>query len=342
VSGASGPAPAGNVPKGDLFAAQGPAGSPSVARVMRASIPSPSWSQFALGPLTVHAYALCILAGIFVAAGMGRHRWAARGGRPDDVDAVAVWAVPFGILGGRLYHVATDPELYFGRGRHPWEALAIWHGGLGIWGAVALGAAGAWIGARRAGVRLAPFADAIAPGIAVAQGIGRLGNWFNQELYGGPASLPWAVHITRPSDGGAPGYYHPAFLYELLWDLLVAALVIFADRRFRLGHGRAFAVYVAAYTVGRGGIELLRVDHANHLLGLRLNTWTSILVCAAALAYLWLTRTLPREDPALLRDPATTTEPEPEPEARAELPTVAAESRMTPSKEPGGGPATGS
>jgi len=287
---------------------------------MHASIPSPAWSRFSLGPLTVHAYALCILVGIFVAVGMGRRRWVARGGRADDVDAVAAWAVPFGILGGRIYHVVTDPELYFGHGRNPWAAFAIWRGGLGIWGAVAVGALGAWIGARRAGVRLAPFADAIAPGIAVAQGIGRLGNWFNQELYGGPTSVPWAVHVTRPGDGGTPGYYHPTFLYELLWDLLVAALVIVVDRRFRLGHGRAFAAYVAAYTFGRGGIELLRVDHANHVLGLRVNTWMSIIVCAAALAYLWRTRRLARERPADVRGPDTTTASRPQ--ARAERLTV--------------------
>jgi len=280
---------------------------------MRASIPSPSWSQFGVGPLTVHAYALCILAGIFLAMGMSRRRWVARGGLADDVDAVAVWAVPFGIVGGRLYHVVTDPELYFGRGRDPWEAFAIWRGGLGIWGAVAVGALGAWIGARRRGIRLAPFADAIAPGIAVGQGVGRLGNWFNQELYGGPTSLPWAVHVTRPGDaGGTPGYYHPTFLYELVWDLLVATLVILADRRWRLGHGRAFAGYVAAYTAGRGVIELLRVDHANHVLGLRLNTWTSVVVCAAALAYLWRTRNLTREDPSALRVAAPAVRPVPD------------------------------
>jgi prolipoprotein diacylglyceryltransferase len=140
------------------------------------------------------------------------------------------------------------------------------------------------------------------------------------------------VHITRPSDGGTPGYYHPTFLYELLWDLLVAALVIFADRRFRQGHGRAFATYVAGYTLGRGGIELLRVDHANHVLGLRLNTWTSVIVCAAALAYLWRTRGLPREDPAELSGTAATTPPEPQ--APAELPTAEVESSCRSSSAP--------
>ncbi len=264
---------------------------------MPGSVPSPPWSQVSLGPVTMHAYALCILTGILVAVLVGRRRWVARGGAADEVDAVAVWAVPAGVLGGRVYHVLTDPELYFTRGHNPWNAFAIWHGGLGIWGAIALGAVGAAIGARRHGLRLAPFADAMAPGIVLAQAIGRLGNWFNQELYGGPTSLPWALHITRPGVGGTPGYYHPTFAYELIWDLLVAVLVLWADRRFRLGHGRAFALYVTAYTVGRAGVELLRVDHANHVLGLRVNTWISALVCAAALAYLWRTRARTREAP---------------------------------------------
>jgi prolipoprotein diacylglyceryl transferase len=265
--------------------------------VIRSAIPSPSWSQVSVGPFTVHAYALCILVGIAVALVWGQRRWTARGGLPGQVEAVAVWAVPFGIAGGRLYHVITDPELYFGSGRNPWDAFAIWHGGLGIWGAVAVGGVGAWISARRQGIALAPFADAIAPGIVLAQGIGRLGNWFNQELYGDPTSLPWAVHITHPGSGGTPGYYHPTFLYELVWDVLVAGLVVFADRRFRLGHGRAFALYVAAYTAGRGLVELMRTDHANHLLGLRLNAWTSLIVFLGALGFLWVTRGRRREDP---------------------------------------------
>jgi prolipoprotein diacylglyceryltransferase len=140
------------------------------------------------------------------------------------------------------------------------------------------------------------YALCILTGIALAQGIGRLGNWFNQELYGGPTSLPWAVHITHPGFGGVPGYHQPTFLYELIWDVLVAGLVVLAERRFRLGHGRAFALYVAASTVGRGLVELLRTDHANHLLGLRLNTWTSAIVFLGAITYLWSTRRHGRED----------------------------------------------
>jgi prolipoprotein diacylglyceryl transferase len=173
--------------------------------------------------------------------------------------------------------------------------VRVWEGGLGIWGAVALGALGAWIGARRRGIPLPPFADALAPGLAVAQAIGRWGNWFNQELFGRPTELPWALEIDpehRPEGFASYETFHPTFLYESLWLLGVAALVVWADRRFRLGHGRAFALYVAAYTVGRGWIEALRIDEANRILGARLNEWTSILVFVAAVTYLVLSARL--------------------------------------------------
>jgi prolipoprotein diacylglyceryl transferase len=252
------------------------------------SIPSPAQGVWHLGPVPLRAYALCIIAGIIVAVWMGERRWVARGGKPGEVTEIATWMVPFGIVGGRIYHVITTPEPYFGAGGKPLHALYVWQGGLGIWGAIALGGVGAWIGCRRRGIKLPPFADALAPGIVVAQAIGRLGNYFNQELYGRASDLPWAVHITcanqtRPCTG--EGYYHPTFLYELLWNLGVAALVIWADRRFRLGHGRAFALYVAAYTVGRAWIEALRIDPANDILGLRLNVWTSLIVFLGAVTY---------------------------------------------------------
>ena len=161
------------------------------------------------------------------------------------------------------------------------DAFKIWEGGLGIWGAIALGAVGAWIGCRRRGIPLPAWADALAPGLALAQAIGRWGNWFNQELYGKPTDLPWALKITRPGTNRVAGTYHPTFLYESLWCVGVALLVIWADRRFKLGHGRAFALYVAAYCAGRGWIEYMRVDEAHHVLGLRLNVWTAIVVFAA-------------------------------------------------------------
>ncbi|MFJ9738059.1 prolipoprotein diacylglyceryl transferase [Streptomyces sp. NPDC101166] len=251
-----------------------------------AYIPSPSRGVLYLGPVPLRGYAFCIIIGVFVAVWLGNRRWIARGGRAGTVADIAVWAVPFGLVGGRLYHVITDYELYFSEGRDWVDAFKIWEGGLGIWGAIALGAVGAWIGCRSRGIPLPAYADAIAPGIALAQAIGRWGNWFNQELYGRETDLPWALHITSAADGRVPGYYHPTFLYESLWCVGVALLVIWADRRFKLGHGRAFALYVAAYCVGRFWIEYMRVDDAHHILGLRLNNWTAMLVFLLAVVYL--------------------------------------------------------
>jgi prolipoprotein diacylglyceryl transferase len=266
--------------------------------VTLASIPSPAQGVWHLGPLPIRAYALAIIAGIVLACWIGEKRWVARGGAPGEVLDIAVWMVPFGIVGGRLYHVITTPEPYFGRGGDPLRAFAIWQGGLGIWGAIALGGLGAWIGCRRRGIPLPAFADALAPGLLVAQSVGRLGNWFNQELYGRPTTLPWALRIDP--EHREPGYlgaatYHPTFLYELLWNLAVAAVLVWADRRWKLGHGRVFALYVALYCAGRGWIEMLRIDTAEHFLGLRLNVFTSIVVGLLAVAYLVWQRGRPRE-----------------------------------------------
>lgn len=251
-----------------------------------AYIPSPSHGVLHLGPIPLRGYAFCIIIGVFVAVWLGNKRWIARGGRAGTVADIAVWAVPFGLVGGRLYHVITDYELYFSEGRDWVDAFKVWQGGLGIWGAIALGAVGAWIGCRRRGIPLPAWADALAPGIVFAQAIGRWGNWFNQELYGKATDVPWALHITSATDGRVPGYYHPTFLYESLWCVGVGFLVIWADRRFTLGHGRAFALYVAAYCVGRGWIEYMRVDDAHHVLGLRLNDWTAMVVFVLAVAYI--------------------------------------------------------
>jgi prolipoprotein diacylglyceryl transferase len=270
--------------------------------IFLASIPSPGQGVWHLGPVPIRAYALCIITAIIVAILWGERRWQARGGEGGTVTDIAVFAVPFGLVGGRLYHVATDWQKYFGPGGNPINALKVWEGGLGIWGAVALGGLGAWIGCRRRGIPLPAMADALAPAIVAAQAIGRLGNWFNQELYGGPTSLPWGLEIrdrVNP-DTGAPdplngiaqgppvAIVHPTFLYEMLWNLGVAAFVVWADRRFQLGHGRAFALYVAGYTAGRFWIELMRSDPATMVFGMRINVITSAVVFFAALLYLTL------------------------------------------------------
>lgn len=266
--------------------------------MLLASIPSPESGAWNIGPVPIRGYALAIILGIVVAVWLGNRRYVARGGQSGLITDIALWAVPFGIVGGRIYHVLSDWQIYFGPGGSGLSgAVRIWDGGLGIWGAVALGALGAWIGARRAHVALPPIADAIAPGIALAQAIGRWGNWFNQELFGGPTDLPWALEISparRPSGYEQFETFHPTFLYESLWLVGVALVVIWADRRFSMGHGRVFALYVLLYTIGRGWIETLRIDPVNTVGGLRLNVWTSVIVGIGAAIYLvWSSRSRP-------------------------------------------------
>lgn len=264
-------------------------------------LPSSTISAIQLGPVTLHFYALCILAGIIAACWLTDRRLTSRGGEPGQVLDVVLWAVPFGIIGGRIYHVITDYQLYFAPGRDPWAALRIWDGGLGIWGAIALGALGAYIGCRRTGVRFSAFADAVAPGLLIAQGIGRWGNWFNNELYGDPSTLPWAVQIHQMDlsagraaldAAGNPivlGYFQPTFLYESLWCLAGAALLLLIDQRFKPGSGAVFALYIAFYTAGRFFFELMRSDYANTILGIRVNTWVSgILFIAGTVTFLAL------------------------------------------------------
>lgn len=278
-----------------------------------ASIPSPAQGSWSLGPIPIRAYALFIVAGIVVAVWWGGRRYVARGGRPGTIADIALWAVPFGIVGGRLYHVLSDWQLYFGPdGRGFVAALRVWDGGLGIWGAVAVGALGAWIGARRAGVALPPVADAIAPAIALAQAIGRWGNYFNQELFGSPTTLPWGLEIdvaNRPTGYAEFDTFQPTFLYESLWLIGVVVVLVWADRRYQMGHGRVFALYVALYCLGRLWIEALRIDAANTILGLRLNIWTAGIVGLGALAYfVWSLRTKPgREEIVSEQDSDTVT-----------------------------------
>lgn len=254
------------------------------------SIPSPDQGVWHLGGVPIRAYALCIIAGVIAAVWLGERRWVARGGVHGQVGDIALWAVPFGLVGARAYHVATDHELYFGAGKDAWGAFEIWNGGLGIWGAIAGGLFGAWIAARRMGIRVRPLADALAPSLLLAQAIGRWGNYFNQELFGRPTDKPWGLEIdpaNRPAGYEDSATFHPTFLYECLWNLGALGVVVWLDRKLRLGFGRAFALYVMAYCLGRGWIEHLRIDKVEYddVLGLRLNVWTSIILFVAALAY---------------------------------------------------------
>ncbi|QHC02221.1 prolipoprotein diacylglyceryl transferase [Epidermidibacterium keratini] len=286
-----------------------------------AYLPSPTVNQFSIFGLTIRAYALCILAGIVVAIWLSTKRWVARGGKSEEIMDLAVWAVPFGIIGGRIYHVISSPAAYFGENGDPIRALYIWEGGLGIWGAIAFGAVGAWIGARRMGLRMSSIADALAPGLIFAQAIGRLGNWFNNELYGGPDNSFLGLKIYEMgADGravtgadGQPvlvGTFQPTFLYELVWNVLVGLTLLWLDRKYRMGRGRLFAAYVALYCLGRFFIEQMRSDEAELILGQRVNVWTSLLVGLAAVAYLIVVKggreASPYTDERLARDAATT------------------------------------
>jgi len=261
---------------------------------MKQLIPSPSLSSFSVGPLTIHFYALCIITGIAAAIWIGRKRYANLGGNPDDVSEVSIWAVPFGIIGGRIYHVITSPSQYFGANGNPIDALRIWEGGLGIWGAISLGAVGAYLYFRthKTSLNFRQLLDSLAPGVVVAQAIGRIGNYFNQEVFGRPTELPWGLEIdpvNRPNGFESYSTFHPTFLYELLWCLVVAALLIKLPgvlKQITSKQGDVFALYIFGYTAGRVWIETLRIDEANLILGLRLNIWVSLIVLIAASAYL--------------------------------------------------------
>ncbi len=266
----------------------------SLAASAATAIPAPVWSGFDLGPLRIHAYALCILLGIIAAIWLTSIRWKRRGGPEGSIWDIAIWAIPFGIIGGRLYHVFSSPDAYFGPGYNGtgnlWLIPQIWLGGLGIWGAVVLGVIGAWIGCRRAGVKISAFIDAAAPGILLAQGIGRWGNYFNQELFGGPTTLPWGLHVDPqfvPAGFSPETLFHPTFLYECVWDVLGVVALLLIDRHFRMRRGRLFLMYAMIYTAGRVWIEMLRIDTAEHLtffgITARLNVWTSVVVFAGAL-----------------------------------------------------------
>jgi prolipoprotein diacylglyceryl transferase len=249
-------------------------------------IPTPSSSSIELGAITIHYYALCILLGIVVALVVGRARWIRAGGIPSELYDLAIYVIPAGIIGGRLYHVLTTPELYFGvKGRFS-DAFKIWEGGMGIWGAVALGSFVAYLyfRHRRRSISFVLALDALAPGLLIAQAIGRWGNWFNHELFGSPTRLPWALKI--PVADRPTGYIHfstfqPTFLYESIWCLICAGVILFLPAIRRLRPGNTFLLYISLYCLGRVWIETLRIDRAHVILGLRLNVWVAI-ICGLA------------------------------------------------------------
>ena len=254
-----------------------------------ASIPSPTISYLDLGFLRIHFYAVFILIGIVLATLIGNARLVRRGAENGLIIDIAFWAVPFGIAGGRLFHVFTHQRDYFGPGKNLLSIFAVWEGGLAIYGALIFGAVGALIGCLQTGVRFLSFADAIAPGILLAQAIGRIGNYFNQELFGQPTDLPWALEIARPNPAipiGLPStaVFHPTFLYELLWNLLGAIVLLALDGKINMRWGRLFGTYLIWYSTGRFFIEGIRIDPSDILLGLRTNQWSAILGVVIGLA----------------------------------------------------------
>ena len=245
--------------------------------------PDPEWQVWELNlfgwQLNIHTYALCILLGIILAVIITSRRLTKRGAEPGVVLDIALWAVPLGIIGARIYHVLTHPNDYFA-GQELWRVFAIWEGGNAIYGALIGGAIGVWIGCRMTGIRFLSFADALAPGLLVAQAAGRLGNWFNHELFGMPTDLPWGLEIESDNSAFPAGLadgtlFHPTFLYEILWNLAGAALIILLERKINLRWGKAFAVYLIWYGLGRSFFEAIRVDPSELFLGIRVNVWAS-------------------------------------------------------------------
>ncbi|PXA67680.1 prolipoprotein diacylglyceryl transferase [Cryobacterium arcticum] len=248
---------------------------------MHLSIPSPEWSYFDLGIFRIHAYAICILVGIFAATALTSRRLTKRGGEPGVVLDIILWAVPLGIVGARIFHVLTHPNDYFGEGKNLWEVFAVWNGGIAIFGALLGGAVGAYIGCRLSGIRFWSFADALAPGLLLAQAFGRLGNWFNSELFGLPTTLPWGLEISPDNPAYPVGLpegtlFHPTFLYEIIWNLVGVAVILLLERQFRLRWGSAFGVYLIWYGAGRTVFESIRVDPSEIFFGLRTNVWAAL------------------------------------------------------------------
>jgi prolipoprotein diacylglyceryl transferase len=261
------------------------------ALALLGSIPSPSGNSIKVGPLELRAYGLSIAVGVVVAVTVAQRRWAARGGDPADVSRLATWSVVAGLVGARAYHVITDYHRFQGR----WlDVFKVWEGGLGIPGGLLAGVVTGVILARRRGLPAAQLLDVVAPAIPIAQAIGRLGNWFNQELFGRPTDLPWGLRIDpqhRPDGYEQYATFHPTFLYEALWNLALAGLLVLYERHRPDGRpGRLFAIYVLGYGVGRLWVEALRIDDATRIAGVRVNIWVSLIAIGASVASLAVLR----------------------------------------------------
>ena len=253
------------------------------------AIPSPDVSYIELGPLRIHFYALFILAGIILALVLTESRLRSRGAESGVALDISLWAIPLGILGGRFFHVVTHPNDYFIPGADLLAVFRIWEGGLAIYGALMFGALGAAIGARAAGIKFTSYLDAVAPGVLLAQAIGRWGNYFNNELFGTPTDLPWGLQIDSSNPAYPAGLpegvlFHPTFLYESIWSLAGVALLLAADQRFNLRWAKMFGLYIVYYSVGRVWIEAIRIDPSEIILGLRVNIWSAIAGIALGLA----------------------------------------------------------